>query len=111
MNDDTKKPITIAITGNLTIAPDEWDHMMRQLLATNPQLETPSQARSFQLPEVDGKLPRLAFSVKETAEIVGISQATVYRLIYRGLLKSSLALRSKVIAKSEIERFLRDTES
>ncbi len=109
MNDDLKKPLTISITGNLTIARDEWEYVMRELLAINPQLETPPQARSIKVPEGDGKLPRLAFTVKETAEILGTSQQTVYRLIHRGLLKSSLALRTKVIAKSEIERFLKDT--
>ena len=109
MNNDPKKSLTIAITGNLTIARDEWEHLMRQLLAANPQPERPPQVQSIKVPEDDGKLPRLAFSVKETAEILGISQQTVYRLICRGLLKSSLALRSKMIAKSEIERFLRDT--
>lgn len=109
MNDDPKKPLTISISGSLTIARDECDHLIRQLLAANPQPGTPPQARSFKLPEGDGKLPRLAFSVKETAEILGISQPTVYRLLYRKLLKSSLALRNKMIAKTEIERFLKDT--
>ncbi len=48
--------------------------------------ETPPQARNLKVPEVDGKLPRLAFSVKKTAGILGTSQKTVYRLTCRGLL-------------------------
>lgn len=45
---------------------------------------------------------RLASTVKEAEETLGVSQITVYRLVARGLLKPSLALRKKVFAKSEI---------
>jgi len=109
MNHDPKRPLTIAITGNLNVTRDDWEALVRQLLAANSRQETLPKPRSIKVPENDGKLPRLAFSAKETAQILGISQNTVYRLLYRGLLKSSLAIRRKVIAKSEIERFLRDT--
>ena len=94
--------------GTLNVAQDELNHLMRQLLAASPTAETPP-LRNIKVPDGDGKLPRLAFSVAETAEILGISKATVYRLIYRGLLRSSLALKRKIIARSEIERFLKDT--
>ena len=108
MNHDPKEPLTLSITGNLIITYDQLENLIRHLPAS-PEPVTPPQARSLKLPEADGRLPRLAYTVKETAEILGISQATVYRLLYRGLLRSSLALRSKLIAKSEIERFLKDT--
>jgi excisionase family DNA binding protein len=52
------------------------------------------------------KFPRLAFSLNETAEMLGLSYITVYRLVQRGKLKSSGAIRHKLIAKTEIERFL-----
>jgi predicted site-specific integrase-resolvase len=52
-------------------------------------------------------LPKLAYSMKETAEILGVSYITIHRLIKRGLLKSSTALRTKIISRNEIERFLR----
>lgn len=51
-------------------------------------------------------LPRLAFSIQETAEMLGLSYITVYRLLQRGKLKSCGPLRTKLIAKTEIERFL-----
>jgi excisionase family DNA binding protein len=54
-------------------------------------------------------LPRQAYTMQETAEILGISYMTVQRLIKRGLLRSSSALRHKLIPASEIERFLKDT--
>ena len=59
---------------------------------------------------LDGKAPlRLAYSVAETAELLGISYASVYRLIQRGLLRTSGALRHKMIPLKEIERFLADS--
>ena len=54
-------------------------------------------------------LPRLAYTMRETATILGVSYITVHRLIRRGLLKSSTALRHKLIPASEIERFLKST--
>ena len=54
-------------------------------------------------------LRRLAFSVRETAEMLGISEKTVRRLIRRGLLRPSRALRHLLIPKKEIERFLEQT--
>jgi excisionase family DNA binding protein len=107
MNNDQEKPFTVTITGMITIAGDDWEKLMD--LRTSRTPETPPQARNPKVPEGDGKMPRLAFSVKETAELLGISQKTVYRLICRGLLNTSLTLRTKLIARSEIERFLRDT--
>jgi hypothetical protein len=52
------------------------------------------------------QFPRLAFSLNETAEMLGLSYITVYRLDQRRKLKSSGAIRHKLIAKAEIERFL-----
>ena len=52
-------------------------------------------------------LPKLAYSMQETADVLGISYFTVHRLIKRGLLKSSTAIRHKLIPVTEIERFLK----
>jgi excisionase family DNA binding protein len=49
---------------------------------------------------------RLAFSVKETAAMLGVSEKTIRRLVARRLLRSSHALRHLLIPKKEIERFL-----
>jgi len=54
-------------------------------------------------------LPRLAYTMGETAKILGVSYITVHRLLKRGLLRSSSALRHKLIPGSEIERFLKST--
>lgn len=54
-------------------------------------------------------LPRLAYSLAETATILGISYVSVRRLVYRGLLKTSTALRHRLVPHCEIEKFLRAT--
>jgi len=45
----------------------------------------------------------------ETARILGVSYITVHRLLKRGKLRSSSALRHKLIPMTEIERFLKTT--
>jgi len=52
---------------------------------------------------------RLAYTRKETAEILGISAPSVDRLTKRGLLRPSRATRRPLYSKTEIERFLRET--
>ena len=54
-------------------------------------------------------LPKLAYSMKEAAQVLGVSYITVHRLIKRGLLRSSSALRHKLIPVTEVERFLKST--
>ena len=61
------------------------------------------------LSERSGK--KLALSGCEAAELLGVSPITVDRLIKRGLLRASRALRRPLIPVWEIERFLRDTSS
>ena len=56
-------------------------------------------------------LPKLAYSPAEAAQVLGVCQETIYRLIKRGLLRSSSALRTKVIPHTEIQRFLANTLS
>jgi len=49
---------------------------------------------------------RLAFTLRETAGLLGISYVSVHRLIKRGLLRPNRALRHKLVSRAEIERFL-----
>ena len=54
-------------------------------------------------------LPRLAYTMRETAAILGVSYITVHRLLKRGKIRASDAIRNKVIPQTEIERFLRES--
>lgn len=47
--------------------------------------------------------------MRETADIIGVSYITVHRLLKRGKLRASDALRNKVIPRTEIERFLKES--
>lgn len=54
-------------------------------------------------------LPKLAYSMRESADCIGVSYVTMHRLLKRGLIKSSTALRTKLIARTELERFLKES--
>ena len=62
-----------------------------------------------QTTEASQPLPRLAYNLHETAEILGISYISVWRLLKRGKLRSSNAFRTKLIPVGEIQRFLNAT--
>jgi|SRR6516164_5441222 excisionase family DNA binding protein len=69
-------------------------------------------ARYLTKPEVgliSAKTKPMGLTVKQAAEELGVCPETIYRLLKRGMLRSSSALRHKVIPRSEIERFLKDT--
>jgi excisionase family DNA binding protein len=110
--DDNDK-MSITPTGNLTVSRADLKQLLRRPPAGGPAPPpvTHPEPQSIKLPDVEQGPPRLAFTVEETAEALGVSKVTVYRLLGRGLLKTSLALRRKLISKVEVERFLKDTSS
>jgi len=73
----------------------------------------PTGAEDGSISLAEAQLPpapdRMAFSLKETAGVLGVSEKTVRRLVARRLLRPSRALRHLLIAKREIERFLEET--
>ena len=76
--------------------------------ASQPGLSRPA-FKTQTAPVVLPALPRLAFTMRETAAVIGVNYQTVYRLNKRGLLRSSGGLRTKLFPISEIERFLSAT--
>jgi excisionase family DNA binding protein len=54
-------------------------------------------------------IERMAYSIDEAAQAIGVSRISIYRLRQRGLLKFSDALRHRRIAKSQLEKFLIST--
>ncbi len=50
---------------------------------------------------------RFAYTMRETAGLLGVNYQTVYRLNKRGLLRSSSGLRTKLFSVEEIKRFLK----
>ena len=53
--------------------------------------------------------PRLAYSTQEVAAMLNISTKTVRRLVCRGLLKPSRALRHLRFSREEVQHFLATT--
>jgi hypothetical protein len=56
--------------------------------------------------ELDAGREREFFSVSDVAIKFGISRKSVYRLLERGLLRSSTALRKKMITRASLENFI-----
>ena len=65
-------------------------------------------ARSEPSPS-NGRRQKEFYTVKEVAEVIGTSDKSVRRLQKRGFFKSSSALRTKQIPRSEIERYKAET--
>lgn len=57
------------------------------------------------------EVPKLALTRVEAADALDVSPATLDRLVKRGLLRPSRALRRPLFAIAEIERFLRETST
>jgi hypothetical protein len=55
--------------------------------------------------------PKLALTRVEATDALDVSPATLDRLVKRGLLHPSRALRRPLFAIAEIERFLRETST
>jgi excisionase family DNA binding protein len=54
---------------------------------------------------------RLAYSLKETAEMLGVDYFSVYRLVKRGKLKACRVLRGKfLVPRSELIKLLNTAE-
>lgn len=52
---------------------------------------------------------RLAYSMNEAADLLGVDYLSVYRLVQRGKLKACRALRGKfLITRAELNRFLNE---
>jgi hypothetical protein len=60
-------------------------------------------------PNGSERVGRVFYSAAEVGEMFGISNKSVYRLLDRGLLKSSNALRHKRISRASIDEFIAKT--
>jgi excisionase family DNA binding protein len=57
------------------------------------------------------KIERLAYSLKETAEMLGVDYFSVYGLVKRGKLKACRVLRGKfLVPRSELIKLLNTAE-
>ena len=82
---------------------EKVDRIAAKLDTLSPRESAPPIHKSIML---NGKE---FYTVKEIADIIGTSDKTVRRLQKRGFFKSSKALRTKQIPRSEIERYKSET--
>lgn len=69
-------------------------------------METPLESASTKTATVETE--RLAYSVHEAADLLGVDYFSVYRLIQRGKLRACRALRGKLLVpRSELLRLLK----
>lgn len=67
-------------------------------------MHTPSQVPAPALPESE----RLAYSVEESAQLLGVHYFSVYRMIQRGKLRACRVLRGKLLVpRSELLKLLK----
>ena len=72
--------------------------MVAKIMNATAQVQTPASSS----PE------RLAYSIQEAAEMLGVNYFSVYRLIQRGKLKACRALRGKLLVpRAELLRLLK----
>ena len=67
------------------------------------------QTRAPRALDTSNRSAKEFYTVKQVAEIIGTSDKTVRRLQKRGFFKSSKALRTKQIPRSEIDRYKMET--
>ncbi len=69
-------------------------------------METPASPPPSAVPAVESE--RLAYSVQESADLLGVDYFSVYRLIQRGKLRACRALRGKLLVpRTELLRLLK----
>ena len=59
--------------------------------------------------DTNDRFKRLSYTKAEAAALLGISMPTLDRIVRRGLIKPSRALRRPLFSRRQLERFLEDT--
>src|SRR5688572_29431725 len=76
--------VSIRFSGELVVNRADFEELLR---TTWPTPATPVGQRAALAGGTPEGLPRLAYTMRETAEILGVSYITVHRLMQRGLLR------------------------
>ena len=89
------------MTEKLTVS-----HLPQSDASTSPTFHPTSTSLTLPRAELS---QRLSYSMREVADVLGVSYVSVHRLAKRGLLRPSRALRTPLFSRAEVERFLRET--
>lgn len=92
-----------------TLTDDDIEALATRLLEiVVERLTHPKPTTAAAPPPPKSLPPKLAFTLKELSQELGISKVSIYRLEARGLLRSLPYLRTKIYPRAEVERFLRE---
>ena len=81
----------------------------RRLLAVRLTIGGTMETNSASVVDQPTEQERLAYSVKEAADLLGVDYFSVYRLIQRGKLRACRALRGKLLVpRTELLRLLKN---
>ena len=81
----------------------------RRLLAVRLTIGGTMEANSTPVVDQPAEQERLAYSVKEAADLLGVDYFSVYRLIQRGKLRACRALGGKLLVpRTELLRLLKN---
>jgi excisionase family DNA binding protein len=81
----------------------------RRLLAVRLTIGGTMEANSTLVVDQAAEQERLAYSVREAADLLGVDYFSVYRLIQRGKLRACRALRGKLLVpRTELLRLLKN---
>jgi len=89
----------------------EIDSIARRVVQLmGERLTVPVAQPPVQAPEPDRRQnqgpQKLAYTVAELSDELGLSRVSIYRLEVRGLLKPVPGIRKKLYARTEVEKFL-----
>lgn len=96
-------PLTLSDADADMVADRVIDKLLSRLTTPPPQAPTPLPPPAPIPPPVPHKL---AYTLKELSDELGISKASLYRFEARGLLIPLPYCRRKVFSREEVERFL-----
>lgn len=81
----------------------------RRLLAVRLTIDGTMEPNSIPVVDQPADQERLAYSVKEVADLLGVDYFSIYRLIQRGKLRACRALRGKLLVpRTELLRLLKN---
>ena len=98
------------VFANLTTAQLARCMAAAERIIAHPPAPAPAPSQ-HPAPAPPAKEARLAYNTAETARLLGVNRATLWRLCKRGLLRPSIACRRPLFPVEEIERFLRETQA
>ena len=114
--------ITLASGASPSIKPDIDKNQTVDSVPENEQGDEPHQLESRQMPGKNGAVKvaipmqpdvlleskRLAYSIAESAQLLGVHYFSVYRMVQRGKLRACRVLRGKLLVpRSELLKLLK----